>query len=135
MAIPCTFIAKTLHFYFMKCCILIASLLHYITIAWSLHWDCIFLFTSGNTLHFYCEKIALLLQAMSHFDFRRVAVLSRHYLASISLVSRYYLASISLVSCHYLGFILFLSQKYLAFILVSLQFCNYTAIRVQSYCI
>ena len=80
--------------------------------------------TSGNTLHFYCENIVLLLQTMLHFDCRRIAVLSRQYLANISLVSR-----------HYLGFILFLSQKYLAFILVSLQFCNYTAIRVQSYCI
>ena len=103
------------------------------------------LFTSGHTLHFYCENIALLLQTMLHFDCRRVAVLSRHYLASISVlshqylefvspVSRFCLATISPVSRQYLSFILVLSHQYFSFILmVSLQFCNCTAIRVQSY--
>ena len=61
--------------------------------------------TSGNTLHFYCENIALLLQAMLHFDCRRVAVLSRQYLASISPVSRFYPSFVAKVSRFYPGFI------------------------------
>ena len=72
--------------------------------------------TSGNTLLFYCENIALLLQAMLHFDCRRVAVLSRHYLATISQVSRQYLASISPVSRFDLDFISSLSSFYPIFV-------------------
>ena len=59
VAIPCTFIAKTLHFYCMQCCILIAA-----------------------ELRFCLATIA----AVSRHYLGFVSIISCHYLASISVL-------------------------------------------------
>ena len=118
VAIPCTFIAKTLHFYCKQYCTLIAAELRFC------------LASISPISRQYLASIS----PVSRWYLASISPVSCFHLANILLVSRQYLASISPLSRFYPIFVAKVSRFYPGFIAILQLHCNKSAILLHLKC-